>query len=317
MDFPTDPHPAEHAPIPLTPESAEPCPTPLSTAEVFESFDREATAWEIAAPEGSITGQAIGHGPPLYFLNGLEGGSELFRLLAWLLREDFRCVLYDPLPRTISASANPQDPAAVPEVGELLAVAEHFDEGPATLYGTGFGGWVALAAMLTDPACFRAAVLQGAYANRRLKLLERGLLWAAKRSNRTLKDVPGWRKVFRQNHRHWFPPFDADRWLIFQYIAGRVPVRTIAERLAPLQRVQVTPRLPEIALPVLCLKTEGEGKLLDRRQHELEQSLPHCQVEWLQNSGLVPHWTHPHRVAKIIRQFAGLTAESPQPASSV
>ncbi len=279
---------------------------------MFESFEQDAAPWEVAGPAGSITGQSIGAGPALYFLGGLEGTSELFRLLAWLLREEFRCVLYDPLPEKNPAAANRDDPQTVPEVQQLFAVADQLEHEPVMLYGTGFGGWVALAAMSADAETkrFRGAVLQGAYARRSFKLLERILLSAAKRSKRTMQQIPGWRAVFAANHRHWFPPFDLNRWILFQQIAGRVPVRTVAQRIAPLRKVRLEHRLAKIAAPVLCLETEGQGKLLQQRQQELQQSLANCRVEWLQDSGLVPHWTHPHRVAKIIREFAGANIEA-------
>lgn len=286
------------------PETPEPCPTPLSTAEVFESFEREAEAWEIAGPVGAIRGHTLGQGPPLYFLNGLEGTRDLFCLLAWLLREEFRCVLYDA---TLDAGALDSvggDVARLPDVQQLLAVADSQGDEEILVYGSGFGGWVALGGMLAAKERIRGAILQGAYARRKFKLLEKLLLFFAKRSRRTLKEVPGWQAIFLQNHRPWFPPFDELRLALFHQIAGNIPVRELANRLRQLRGVQLDQRLGEITQPVLLLQSEGEGKLLQQRQRELQQALPNVQTEWLQNSGLVPHWTHPHRVAKLIRQFA-------------
>lgn len=284
------------------PEAAEPCPTPLSTAEVFETFEREAETWEIAGPAGRIRGHTLGQGPALYFLNGLEGTSDLYCLLAWLLREEFRCVLYDA---SLDANAKVgKEVSRLPEVLELLAVADSLGDEEILLYGSGFGGWLALAGMLTAKQRFRGAILQAAYAQRRFKLMEKLLLSLAKRSKRTLKEVPGWQTVFVRNHRPWFPPFDELRFALFHQIAGNVPVQDLARRLRQLRSVRLDSRLPEITQPILLLNTEGEGQVLKHRQEELKQSLPHVQSERLQNSGLIPHWTHPHRVAKLIRQFA-------------
>ncbi|MCA9069335.1 MAG: alpha/beta hydrolase [Planctomycetaceae bacterium] len=286
------------------PETAEPCPTPLSTAEVFESFERDAEAWEIAGPAGPIRGHTLGQGPPLYFLNGLEGTSDLFCLLAWLLREDFRCVLYDSQLNADTVASLGKEVSQLPDVQQLLAVVDSLGDEDILLYGSGFGGWLALAGMLTANGRFRGAILQAAYAQKKLKLAEKLLLALAKRSKRTLKEVPGWRTVFVQNHRPWFPPFDELRFALFHQIAGNVSVQDLAKHLRQLRRVRLDQRLAEITQPVLLLNSEGEGKVLQQRQTELEHALPHVRKEWLQHSGLIPHWTHPHRVAKLIRQFA-------------
>ena len=77
------------------PPSSEGCPTPLGWAEVLQSFRAESTAWSVDVEGGFLRGRTLGRGRPLYFLNGISGNCELFCLLAWLLRDDFRCVLFD------------------------------------------------------------------------------------------------------------------------------------------------------------------------------------------------------------------------------
>lgn len=293
-------------PVPLTDRqdaAAEPCPTPLSTVEVLESFDREGDAWVIEGAFGPIQGHTLGEGLPLYFLNGLEATSELFRLVVWLLKDEFRCVLYDA-PAVTDSGRKPVDAAIhLPDVRQLWAVADSQKDETFQIYGSGFGGWLGLAAMLSRPERISGAILQAAYANRRFRLIEKLLLFAAKRSARTFTDIPGWQAVFEQNHRRWFPPFDAARFEIFQQIAGKTPVRKLSQRIRQLKQFSLESRLEEISQPVLLLNAEGEGRLLRRQREVLERKLPDARSEWLQNSGLVPHWTHPHRVAKLVRQF--------------
>ncbi len=283
----------------------EPCPTPLSTVEVFESFTQESDAWEIEGPMGGISGFTIGEGPPLYFLNGWEGNSELFRLTAWLLREEFRCILFDAsLPEKLPAVPT-QEPAWVPDVQQLFAVADWHHDESFTAYGSGYGGWLALAAMVFDSRRFHKTILQGTYIERKFRLMERALLFLANRSKRTLDQVPGWPSVFEQNHHSWFPPFDPFRWEKFQQIAGSLPVRELAKRSKFVRKINLIDRLSEISTPTLIISTEGEGRIRNTQHKLLQEKLPDCQTEWLQNSGLVPHWTHPHRVAKLIREFVG------------
>jgi len=91
--------------MPLAPEAAtqqeagapssEACPTPLGWAEVLESFRAESTPWTVDVGGSLLQGRTLGHGQPLYFLNGISGNCELFCLLAWLLRDQYRCVLFD------------------------------------------------------------------------------------------------------------------------------------------------------------------------------------------------------------------------------
>ncbi len=291
------------------PAPAEPCPTPLSTPEVFESFERDCTHWELETPQGTLQGQTLGQGPPLFFLNGLEGSSELFRLLAWLLKDEFRCVLFDPVSLSSSTAQTIGEVSSLPEVRQLFAIAELHGDDRILVYGSGFGGWVALAAMISEPNRFHGAVLQGAYAERQFKWLERCLLFLGKRSGRLLKDVPGWKSVFEQNHRRWFPPFDAPRWELFQYLAGQVRATDVVHRAGLLQEVKLNNRLSEISVPVLSLKSEGQGQMRLDSQQEMETAIPSCRADFLKDTGLVPHWTHPHRVAKLIRQFAATLPE--------
>jgi pimeloyl-ACP methyl ester carboxylesterase len=283
--------------------TTEACPPPLSTVDVFESFERDGTAWELETPQGTLHGWTMGQGPAIYFVNGLEGTSELFRLLAWLLREEFRCVMFDPVAPSPRAARSLTDVAQVSEVQQLFADADGHGDERFVAYGSGFGGWTALAAMLANPSRFRGAVLQAAYALRQFKLFERFLLFLGKRSKRQCEDVPGWRGIFEQNHRLWFPPFDKARWELFYHLAGRVEVSDIVRRASVMRKVKLLSRLSEIKVPVLSLKSEGQGRMrIDLQQH-METSLPTCRAEYLKDSGMIPHWTHPHRVAKLVREF--------------
>lgn len=295
---------------------AEPCPPPLSTLDVFESFEREGRAWAVEAREGTLHGWTLGQGRALYFLNGLEGTSELFRLLAWLLRDEFRCVLFDGVAPSVADSKSISDVSSLPEASQLFAAADWHADERFLIYGTGFGAWTALAAMLSQPDRIRGAVLQGAYAQRQFKLLERLLLFLGKKSQRRFEDMPCWKSVFEQNHRRWFPPFDAPRWELFHHLAGNVPVSEVARRARLLRGVKLRDRLSEITVPILSIKSEGQGRLRLDAQQEMEIALPNCRAEFLKDSGLVPHWTHPHRVAKLIREFAGELSNREQPASS-
>src|SRR5215475_5189400 len=71
------------------------CPPPLEWQEVLREFHRQADAWYLDCKNFRISGRTIGSGPPLYLLNGFSGTHELYALLVWLLRDRYRCVLFD------------------------------------------------------------------------------------------------------------------------------------------------------------------------------------------------------------------------------
>ncbi len=75
--------------------TAEGCPNPMGWVQVLDAFHAQSTAWSVPVDGVTISGRTIGTGRPIYFLNGLTGNSDLFCLLVWLLRDEFRCVVLD------------------------------------------------------------------------------------------------------------------------------------------------------------------------------------------------------------------------------
>src|SRR5580704_562527 len=93
-------------------EASGGCPPPLEWQEVLREFHRQADAWYLDRSRYRISGRTIGSGPPLYFLNGFSGTHDLYALLVWLLRDRFRCVLFDYAMPAARASVTPGDLAA-------------------------------------------------------------------------------------------------------------------------------------------------------------------------------------------------------------
>ncbi len=283
-------------------ESREPCPTPLVWSEVLAAWRRERRPIEVRLAGGIVRGASFGTGAPLYCLNAASGDFELFALTAWLLREDARCVCFD------------YPPLAVPSAGEsrlhhlsdaLFAVADAQGDASFHVLAPGFGSMVAQSAMLDRPERVDRSVLVCGYAHRRLSLIERGLLtWGSFWPGR-LKRVPGCRSVQMQNHRPWFPPFDASRWEFLADNLGSSRTRDVSRRLAALADVDLRPRLRDIRQPVLLVRTEGEGRVETACQDELQSGLPQAHSEWLHTTGQVPHLTHPHRLVKLVKEFLG------------
>lgn len=290
----------EESPVSAAP--AEPCPPPLAWQEVLREFHEQADAWYLDRPKYRLAGRVFGHGRPLYLLNGFGGTHELYVLLAWLLREEFRCVLWDYPGTAAGTTVNPgvslDDLAA-----DVAAIAQTCSDKSVQLYAPSFGSLVALLALRGWPQLVRRAALQGGFAHRNLSRFERWLTRSSRFFPGTLKRFPGARAVREHNHRRWFPPFDETRWQFLEDNAGRVPVPTLAWQAALIRDADLRPWLKEVQQPVLLIETEGEGAATRACQQELVAWLPCATTETLLTTGQYPYLTHPHRLAKVLREF--------------
>lgn len=286
---------------------AEPstCPPPLAWQDVLGAFLREAEPWYLERDGYRVTGRIWGRGSPLYFLPGFSGTLDLFALLVWLLRDDWRCVLLD-YPGNLDGRLPPGAPRAEPLAADLLAVADLCGDREFDVFGTSFGTLVAVQAMLDHPQRIRRAVLQAPFARRQLSLSERLLTGLLRRSPGRLQHLPLRTAIQTQNHRRWFPPFDATRFEFFRENSGGIRLKALAWRAAVVQRTDLQPRLCELTQPLLVLQGEGEGAVAEACLQDFARvARSDWKIERLNNTGQLPYLTHPHRVAKLIREHLG------------
>ena len=118
-----------------------------------------------------------------------------------------------------------------------------------------------------------------------------------------VQSAPLWRGLQERGHRLWFPPIDPTRWLFYLEDAGRTPVAELARRFGMLNRFDVRSRLDQLVAPTLLLQVEGEGESQARCRDELSALLPNARTEFLHSTGLLTFLTHPHRLAKLVREF--------------
>jgi pimeloyl-ACP methyl ester carboxylesterase len=304
------------------PASSEGCPSPLGWAEVLDSFRAESTAWSIEVAGAVLHGRTLGMGRPLYFLNGISGNCELFCLLAWLLRDDFRCVLFDYRSHDSAnrgraangdASARPGGLGLKRLVDDFLAVADAQRDQTINVFAAPFGSLIALSALAEHPARIRRAVLLGGSARRRLSGFERFLCAAGRFMPGAIAQVPLHGTLQTASHQRAFPPFDASRWGFFAQNAGQTPIRDLAERAALMSQADLRGRLSRIERPVLLIRTEHEGAVSSAGQDELERELPRASVESIPLAGQLAYLTHPHRIAKAVRSFLADASVAGQP----
>lgn len=285
------------------------CPTPLAWQQVLTAFHEQSTAFEVQRPGYRLRGCALGNGPPLYLLCGMGGSSDSFCLLAYLLRDLFRCVVFD-YPGTFEAVHPSRRVTRESLRDDLLAVADQQRDPQFSLFATSFGGLVAFETLLAAPDRISRAVIQGGFARRQLSFAERAIVRLGGFLPGKLKSLPGSRTVQEQNHRRWFPPLDATRWQFFSDDAGQVPIQSMARRGAIIRDTDLRPKLAQIQQPILLIQAEGDG-LVTRECHEaLAKGLPHAEVAWMHSAGHLPHLTSPHRLAKFLRDFL-LPAQPP------
>ena len=294
------------------------CPTPLSWQQVLVAFDEQSDEWEINGDRGPIRGRSIGRGPSLVFLNPLLGNWRLMALTAWLLRDQFRCVLYDDsslVPRSATIA-----PGSVKDlVEDLWNVCQQHGDPDVTVLGTGLGSAVGLAALADAGGRIAAAVLQGPLVSTHLTTSERWLARLGSHLPGRLAHVPGFRSLMVHNHQPWFPPFDESRLAFAIDATGGLSLRVASRRARRLDGLDLSECLDRLATsdsvpPILLVVPES---LYDDAEPirmpavmAIAESVPGALVETLAGCGPLGCLTHPHRLTKLVRTFLAETLVS-------
>lgn len=274
------------------------CPPPLRCREVAACFDQEASAWELEGSPLGTHGWCWGVGRPLYLLPPLGGNTRLLVLLAYLLREQYRCVFVDwhgPTGKTV-----PTLDLFATDLERVLTIA---DETDVALYASSFGAAVAIRTAARSPQRIGSLILHDVARQKRLSLGESLLTRVFRRSARALQQVPGRVRVAEINHRRWFPPLDPDRWEWFLEVTGETPLRLMAAQARSIHGVDQTADLQRLSMPVLVFDVEGLGPQACEEQQRVREHLPHGKTASLHSTGSYPGLTHPHRLKKLLEQF--------------
>lgn len=277
-------------------EEREPCPTPLEWSEILQTFVQEAEHWYLDVDGSRILGRTWGSGPSLYFLNGLAGTHELYSLMVWLLREDFRCVVFD-YPNSASVT-NSSIAELLPQVVNL-----HGHSDPVAVYCRDFGCQIARMTAEAHPGLIGALICQTPSLGLSLKGTERMIAALGKRLPFNTKRIPGRVMIQQRSHRLWFPPYDQSRFQFYLDSSGRQSISAMAQRF--LLSGESIPDWTVDAAPgkFLIIRAEGESESQAAAAERCAAALPHAGTEWLHTSGQLACLTHPHRVVKLVRGF--------------
>ncbi len=280
----------------VTGEEHVPCPTPLEWHDILSRFIQEADHWYLETSAGQILGRTWGQGPTLYFQNGLSGTHELYSLIVWLLRENYRCVLFDyPDSPTVSHESLAD---LLPEVIRL-----HQDDGPIKLITRDFGLQVAQYCSMRHPGLLGSLICQTPHLEFPLTRSEQSLSKLGKNIPGKLKRVPGRRLIQERIHRSWFPPYDPSRFDFYLDNTGEQSTRAFAQRF--LLNGSPPPDWPTKSQPerMLIIRAEGESPAQTKAADKLSHTVSQAQTEWLHTSGQLAFLTHPHRLGKLINEF--------------
>ncbi len=284
----------------FAPSPNEGCPPPLRCRDVWQNVHHTATVWERTSSRGAkLSGWTLGRGPTVVFLSPCGGCKDLFALVAWLLRDEAQLLAIHW--QSPGKSLTLSDFAA--DVWEVLAADTHTS---VALYGTSSSGAIALEAARQRPADVAAVFVQDGFARRRLSIAERALAQLAVWSRRTLAECPYRERVQLLNHRRWFPPLDPDRWACFLEATGRVPVTAFARQALSCHNVDLRTIVPNVPRPTWLVSTEGAGPRAHQHHAELHAAMPQAKTEWMHTTGTHAAFTHPHRIAKFLRQALGM-----------
>lgn len=286
--------------------------------------DRHAERFVLARPggrPGELRGLTLGSGPTVIMSNGFAGDVGMFALLAWVLRERHRCVLWEYADAETAVDSGRDGIGTYAE--DLLAIARNFASEPMCAFGVSFGALVTTEAVAREPNRFSHVVLTAPLASWPLSRRELWVLRRAARWRFPLSRLPFWRHLQSRMHGLFFPPFDHSRLHYLAANLGRTPVGIAAQRLLIAADTDIGPRMAEFRrsgrLRLCVIAPEGEASATRRRREHFERTLAdhglHTQlhVEFMHTSGLYPHLTHPHRLRKLLEEFIDGTAAGGQP----
>lgn len=293
----------------LAPNPTEGCPPPLRCRDVWRNVHDTASVWERNSTRGAtLSGWTLGQGPTVVFLSPFGGSRDLFALVAWLMRDEIRSVALNwqasGRTRTVADFAADVWDVIAPDVPTS-----------ASFYGINWSGAVALEAARQRPEAAATVFVQDGFARRRLSFAEHGLARLALWSRRTLAECPYRERVQMLNHRRWFPPLDPDRWTCFLEATGTLPVSVLARQGLSCGAIDPRQFGPSYQTPTWLLSTEGAGPRGHQHHAELQAALPQAKSEWMHTTGTHAVFTHPHRIAKFLRQTLALVPTATPEAS--
>ena len=150
-----------------------PCPAPARIRHEVADYDARSETRRWDGPDYRMTYRSLGDGPPLFVVPGIASTYHVYALLLNQLSTRFRTIIYDYPGEHADDGAKLRRITHDSLVEHLFGLIDHLNIGRAFLAGISFGSTVVLKALDREPRRFPRAVVQGAFAHRRVFCAER------------------------------------------------------------------------------------------------------------------------------------------------
>lgn len=249
--------------------------------------------------DGAIEAEITGNGPPLVLLHSLLADASSFGLVTTELSRHFRVLL----PALPGFGRSAPVGGGLAGVADRIAVAiQEFSGGQAVrLLGNGYGGFVALQAVLRHPGLADRLVLADAGAafsepgREAFRAMARG---AAAKGLEAIADI-AMRRLFAPEFHAGNPDLVAERRRIFL----RSDPAVIIAACEALAALDLRPALPDVRIPVLAVVGEQDEATPLPMSREVVAGLPDARLTILEGLAHVPQLQAPDRFLAAVLPF--------------
>jgi 3-oxoadipate enol-lactonase len=239
--------------------------------------------------------------PALVFVNSLGTDFRIWRDVAVALAGEFALIMYDKRGHGLSELG--EVPYSMETLaGDLAALLDHLEAGPAVVCGVSVGGVIAQQLYANRPDLVRALVLcdtaakigDDAFWNNRIGMIEANGLGA-------VADTILERWFTAAFRRHDNPDYIGYRTML-----ERQPVDGYLGTCVALRDCDLRPLAGQIGVPAIAVAGDEDRSTPPEVVAALAESIPGARFELIGNCGHIPSIEQPGRLVGIIRAFMSL-----------
>lgn len=265
----------------------------MSLVDAFADFVGSVASREVDLPWGRAQVWDEGQGRPIVLLHGIAGGRRTFFRLVPLLAATRR-VIVPPLRGEDTPAPRATWEEMLDDVARLL---EALDLRDATLFGTSFGGALALAyGARSDPRVTEIRV-QGTFHRLRLRPFDRAAHFLSYAMPSSLGAAYLARRVRRGPETGFLKAHAPGIDELFPRWCALTPFPTVRRRIAILNSLDLSTALPAIRVPLAFLHGEKDRVVPRARFEALRKLRPDASSTLLESVGHNIPLTHPSELA--------------------
>lgn len=265
-------------------------------------FESEATFGVVNAKNYRCRYVTWGTGRPLFIVHGLSDIPRSFAMLMCHLSKRFQCI-------AIELASGDQDHCRYRSyrhhhhIEDLKAIQDRFGFESIDLLGSSFGSTVTLRFCVLHPHRVQRLILQGGFAKRPIKRIERGLARLARYWPGMMSDLVMRPRIMKHMDEPQFSMAAPEIYRFFLQCSGAQPIQATARRGLMLHTVDLRPLLHIITQPTLMIGGDRDGLVPRWCEAEVESRLPNVRRIEISVCGHYPQYTHPRIMAEAIESF--------------